>query len=142
MTVILLHHEYAGSRMLGSRLIAADAPARIHLDVVEQPDGDKINFGVAVVKNRGGKLKREPELISLVIGKHPGWMLAGDDKVKSEKISFREMNLEERQNKVIELRNQGMTNPEVAEALNCALSSVEKVIGTLPDEYKRVIRKI
>ena len=142
LTVILLHHEYAGSRMLGSRLIAADAPARIHLDVVEQPDGDKINFGVAVVKNRGGKLKREPELISLVIGKHPGWMLAGDDKVKSEKISFRKMNLEERQNKVIELRNQGMTNPEVAEALNCALSSVEKVIGTLPDEYKRVIRKI
>lgn len=141
LTVILLHHEYAGSRMLGTRLIAADSPARIHLAVVEQSEGEKINFGVAVVKNRGGKLKREPEPVSLVIGKHPGWMLAGDDKVKSEKISFRKMNLEERQNKVIELRNQGMTNPEVAEALNCALSSVEKVIGTLPDEYKRVTKK-
>lgn len=141
LTVILLHHEYAGSRMLGSRLIAADAPARIHLDVVEQPDGDKINFGVAVVKNRGGKLKREPELISLVIGKHPGWMLADDNKIEPENISFRKMNLEERQNKVIELRNQGMTNPEVANALNCSLSSIEKVIGTLPAEYKRVTKE-
>ena len=142
LTVILLHHEYAGSRMLGSRLIAADAPARIHLDVVEQPDGDKINFGVAVVKNRGGKLKREAIPVSLCLGKHPGWMLTEEAQTESPKISFRKMNLEERQNKVIELRNQGMTNPEVAEALNCALSSVEKVIGTLPDEYKKVIRKI
>ncbi len=141
LTVILLHHEYAGSRMLGTRLIAADSPARIHLAVVEQSAEEKINFGVAVIKNRGGKLKREPELISLVIGKHPGWMLADDNKIEPENISFRKMNLEERQNKVIELRNQGMTNPEVAEALNCALSSVEKVIRTLPDEYKRVTKK-
>ena len=51
------------------------------------------------------------------------------------------MNLEERQNKVIELRNQGMTNPDVANALNCSLSSIEKVIGTLPAEYKRVTKK-
>lgn len=141
LTVILLHHEYASSRMLGTRLIAADSPARIHLAVVEQSAEEKINFGVAVIKNRGGKLKREPELISLVIGKHPGWMLADDNKIEPENISFRKMNLEERQNKVIELRNQGMTNPEVANALNCSLSSIEKVIGTLPAEYKRVTKK-
>ena len=51
------------------------------------------------------------------------------------------MSLEERQNKIIELRDQGMTNPEITEALNCSLSSIEKVIGTLPDEYKRVTKK-
>ena len=141
LTVILLHHEYAGSRMLGSRLIAADAPARIHLEVVEQPEGEKINFGVAVVKNRGGKLKREPVLVSLCLGKHPGWMLAGDNKLEFEKISFRKMSLEERQNKIIELRNQGKTNTEMAEALNCSLSSVEKIVSTLPDEHKLVIKK-
>ena len=141
LTIILLHHEYAGSRMLGSRLIAADAPARIHLDVVEQPDGDKINFGVAVVKNRGGKLKREAIPVSLCLGKHPGWMLTEEDQTESPKISFRKMSLEERQNNVINLRNQGKTNNEMAEALNCSLSSIEKIITPLPEEYKRVIRK-
>lgn len=141
LTVILLHHEYAGSRMLGSRLIAADAPARIHLDVVEQPDGDKINFGVAVVKNRGGKLKRESIPVGLCLGKHPGWMLTEEDQTESPKMSFRKMSLEERQNNIINLRNQGKTNNEMAEALNCSLSSIEKIITPLPEEYKRVIRK-
>lgn len=141
ITVILLHHEYAGQRMLGTRLIAADAPSRIHLEVVEQPQGEMVKFGVAVVKNRGGKLKREAIPVTLRLGKHPAWMLTGDEKTESENISFRKMSIEERKNKVIEFRKQEMTNPEIARAMNCSQSSIEKIISILPDEYKRISKK-
>ncbi|MBE6404222.1 MAG: hypothetical protein E7039_11000 [Lentisphaerae bacterium] len=141
ITVILLHHEYAGQRMLGTRLIAADAPSRIHLEVVEQPQGEMVKFGVAVVKNRGGKLNREAIPVTLQLGKHPRWMLTGGEETESEKISFRKMSFEERKNKVIEFRKQEMTNLEIARAMNCSQSSVEKIISKLPDEYKRIIKK-
>ena len=140
VTVILLHHEYAGQRMLGTRLIAADAPSRIHLKVVEQPQGEMVQFGVAVVKNRGGKLKREAIPVTLRLGKHPAWMLTGDEKTESENISFRKMPFEERRNKVIEFRKQEMTIPEIANAMNCSPSSIEKIISKLPDEYKKIIK--
>lgn len=140
ITVILLHHEYAGQRMLGTRLIAADAPSRIHLEVVEQPQGEMVKFGVAVVKNRGGKLNREAIPVTLQLGKHPRWMLTGGEETESEKISFRKMSFEERKNKVIEFRKQEMTNSEIAGAMNCSQSSVEKIISKLPDEHKRIIK--
>ena len=141
ITVILLHHEFAGSRMLGTRLIAADAPARLHLDVVKQPEDEQtINFGVAVVKNRGGKLKREATAISLKIGSVPRWALTSDAEEEKDNKNFREMPYEEREKRVMELR-ETMTNGEIARELGCSKSSIEKIVQTFPEEKKKIRRQ-
>lgn len=140
ITVILLHHEFAGSRMLGTRLIAADAPARLHLDVVEQPDDNQtINFGVAIVKNRGGKLKRKVTAISFNIGKSPRWITTTDTETGKDNQNFRKMSREERREKVLELRD-SMSNREIAKKLGCSLSSIEKIVQDLPEEKKKIKR--
>ena len=140
ITVILLHHEFAGSRMLGTRLIAADAPARLHLDVVEQPDDNQtINFGVAIVKNRGGKLKRKVTAISFNIGKSPRWITTTDTEAGKDNQNFRKMSREERREKVLELRD-SMSNREIAKKLGCSLSSIEKIVQDLPEEKKKIKR--
>ena len=140
ITVILLHHEFAGSRMLGTRLIAADAPARLHLDVVEQPDDDQtINFGVAIVKNRGGKLKRKVTAISFNIGKSPRWITTTGTEAGKDNQNFRKMSREERREKVLELRD-SMSNREIARKLGCSLSSIEKIVQDLPEEKKKIKR--
>ena len=140
ITVILLHHEYAGSRMLGSRLLAADAPSRLHLAVVEQSGDDKIiNFGVRIVKNRGGVLQREISPISLKIDKSPAWVSPEDAETDNNATNFRQISQEERINQVTELRKT-MSVREIAAKLGCSKSSIEKIIQKLPDDLKKTTK--
>lgn len=144
VTVLLLHHEYAGQRMLGTRLIAADAPARVHLDIVNHAGKDEIQFSVSIVKNRGGILQRNPMRVYLHLGKPPKWMLTEAKSADSEvdqKSDFRHMSADERKSKIVELRKAGKTNKEVAECLQCSESSVEKIVSTLPKELKKRINQ-
>jgi hypothetical protein len=140
ITVILLHHEYAGSRMLGSRLLAADAPSRLHLAVVEQSGDDKIiNFGVGIVKNRGGVLQPEISPISLKIDKSPAWVSPEDAETDNNATNFRQISQEERINQVTELRKT-MSVREIAAKLGCSKSSIEKIIQKLPDDLKKTTK--
>ena len=144
LTVLLLHHEYAGQRMLGTRLIAADAPARVHLDIVKHSDNAKIQFLVSIVKNRGGMLQRNPMSVYLHLGKRPFWTLTeakSTETNEGDKLDFRHMSADERKSKIIELRKDGKTNKQVAECLQCSESSVEKIVSTLPKELKKRINQ-
>lgn len=141
IAVILLHHEYAGKRMLGTRLIAADAPARVHLDAVGSADEDKINFNVSIIKNRGGKLDKQTKLVTLQLGKHPKWLLA-DKSIETGQYKFKEIDRKKRIELVKQYRTENLTNEQIAEKLDCSLSSIEKVIKDFPDDLKRKITHV
>jgi len=130
ITVILLHHEYSGTRMMGSKIIANDAPARIHLSRVESPK-DQINFSISVVKNRGGRTDRTERCVSLELKSHPRLIEQKNETPETaDKKIFRKMSREERRRLVAELREE-MTVGEIAEKLGCSKSSVEKIICDL-----------
>ena len=83
LSVVLLHHEYGGGKMLGTRLIANDTPARIHLQPLhtlrpktksEKKESkyndedlelkeDEVGFGLSIIKNRGEVEYREAPLL-------------------------------------------------------------------------------
>jgi len=126
ITVILLHHEYSGTRMMGSKIIANDAPARIHLSPVDSPE-DRINFSISVVKNRGGRTTRKERCISLEMKGRLRWLETNADKVDDGQIPFRKISQEDRIRLVAELR-ENMTQKQIAAKLMCSLSSVQKIV--------------
>ena len=127
--------------MLGTRLIAADAPARVHLDAVGSADEDKINFNVSIIKNRGGKLDKQTKLVTLQLGKHPKWLLA-DKSIETGQYKFKEIDRKKRIELVKQYRTENLTNEQIAEKLDCSLSSIEKVIKDFPDDLKRKITHV
>ena len=154
LTVILLHHEYAGSKMLGSRLLAADAPARVHLDVDKGGDEDPkdkhiIPFKVQIIKNRGGWTEHKARRVWLYIGGHPQWSLPDENKdapgePKHSGSMSRKRSKSAPYDKVLELRSKcyrngkpKYSNAEIARMLGCSKSSVEKTVKTFPPELKR-----
>jgi len=127
ITVILLHHEYSGARMMGSKIIANDAPARIHLSHVDSPE-DRINFSISVVKNRGGRTYREERAVSLNLKGRPRFIEHQEEVTESaEKRPFRKISRDERRKLVTEWQKT-MTVSEMCQKLGCSKSSVEKII--------------
>lgn len=154
LSVVLLHHEYGGGKMLGTRLIANDTPARIHLQALHtlkprtkseekksddfKLEEDEIGFGLSIIKNRGGRDQKEPKILKLNIGMHPDWI--SDKKSSSGTATtsaWKSLNKEERISRVRELRDSGDTNVSIAKALGCSKSSIEKCIAEFPDNQKR-----
>lgn len=139
--------------MLGTRLIANDTPARIHLQALHtlkprtkekkksddfKLEEDEIGFGLSIIKNRGGRDQKEPKILKLNIGMHPDWI--SDKKSDSETATtsvWKSLNKEERISRVRELRDSGNTNVNIAKKLGCSKSSIEKCIAGFPDNQKR-----
>ncbi|MEG2076206.1 MAG: AAA family ATPase, partial [Victivallaceae bacterium] len=141
ISVCLLHHEYGGRKMLGTRLIANDAPARIHLQppsTLEDISDDCIRFDVAIQKNRGGHDQKIPKLLILRLGDSPGWIenkkLVGE--IRNSPAEWKKLSSEERMTRVRELRA-SYTNRDIATRLGCSLSSIEKIVQSLPENEKR-----
>ena len=129
VSVILLHHEYAGSRMMGSKIIANDAPARIHLSPIDSKDEDHINFSISVVKNRGGRSFRKEKTVTLEMKPKPRILkeVEENDQTTTTEIPFRKLKLEEKIRLISEYR-ETMSQKEIAAKLGCSLSSIQKVV--------------
>lgn len=156
LSVVLLHHEYGGGKMLGTRLIANDTPARIHLQPLhtlrpktksEKKESkyndedlelkeDEVGFGLSIIKNRGGRDQKEPRIVKLNIGKHPCWISDTQSAERVETPLWKSLNKEQRLAYIQELRNQGCTNVKIAKLFDRSKSTVEKYVTLLPDEEK------
>lgn len=157
LSVVLLHHEYGGGKMLGTRLIANDTPARIHLQPLhtlrpktksekENCDyddkdlvlkEDEVGFGLSIIKNRGGRDQKEPRILKLNIGKYPRWI--PDAQSISERVEtplWKELNKRQRLAYIREWRNKGYTNVKIAKLFDRSKSTIEKYVTSLPDTEK------
>ena len=157
LSVVLLHHEYGGGKMLGTRLIANDTPARIHLqplhtlrpktkserkeskysDVDFELEEDEVGFGLSIIKNRGGRDQKEPRILKLNIGKYPRWI--PDTQSISERVEtplWKDLNKRQRLAYIREWRNKGYTNVKIAKLFDRSKSTIEKYVTSLPDTEK------
>lgn len=156
LSVVLLHHEYGGGKMLGTRLIANDTPARIHLQPLHELrpktksereeskysdkdfvlEEDEVGFGLSIIKNRGGRDQKEPRIVKLNIGKHPCWISDTQSTERVETPLWKSLSKEQRLAYIQELRNQGCTNVEIAKRFDRSTSTIEQYVTLLPDEKK------
>ena len=156
LSVVLLHHEYGGGKMLGTRLIANDTPARIHLQPLhtlrpktksEKKESkyndedlelkeDEVGFGLSIIKNRGGRDQKEPRIVKLNIGKHPCWISDTQSAERVETPLWKSLNKEQRLAYIQELRNKRYTNVKIAKLFDRSKSTIEKYVTLLPDEEK------
>ncbi len=157
LSVVLLHHEYGGGKMLGTRLIANDTPARIHLQPLHELkpktksereeskysdedfvlEEDEVGFGLSIIKNRGGRDQKEPRILKLNIGKYPNWNTPDDENSYSESAPLWKMlSKAERLSHIRKLRNEGQTNAKIAKMFNISKSCIEKYVALLSETEK------
>lgn len=157
LSVVLLHHEYGGGKMLGTRLIANDTPARIHLQPLHELkpktksereeskysdedfvlEEDEVGFGLSIIKNRGGRDQKEPRILKLNIGKYPNWNTPDDENSYSESAPlWKTLSKAERLSHIRKLRNEGQTNAKIAKMFNISKSCIEKYVALLSETEK------
>lgn len=126
IAVLLLHHEYGGTRMQGTALISNDAPARISMERPNSPDPDEnhLAFQISIPKNRGGKDQRTSMAVTLVLGRHPHWTI-GDHAGNMR--SWKKLSDMEQKKTLEEMRGR-LTIREIAEHLDVSKSTIEKAL--------------
>ena len=143
--------------MLGTRLIANDTPARIHLQPLHtlrpktksereeskyrdedlELEEDEVGFGLSIIKNRGGRDQKEPRILKLNIGKYPHWISDTQSILEIvETPLWKGLNKRQRLTYIRELRNKGYTNVKIAKLFNISKSSIEKYVTLLSDTEK------
>ena len=163
-SVILLHHEYEGTRMLGTRLISNDVGTRIHVeDYLEflrgelektpkkerkglQNEYDKlesmdsvIKMGVRIVKNRGGKKNARPLYLGLDT-QNRVWCDAveksSDGTEDPGRVDWRRLSEDEKDELIIKEHKAGKKTSEIANMIGRSKETVGKRITQLISQGK------
>ncbi len=124
VSVILVHHEWGGKNMMGTRLILNDAPAIMHVEKRHIAEKDCIAAGISIKKNRSGKDQPEVQAVTLNMGSRPGWHVKGQEESVAEPLRYGKA--EERRKMVEELRADGKSISEISEILGVSKSCVDK----------------
>ena len=155
LSIILVHHEYGGTKMLGTRQIANDVGTRIHVEdgykhiqqtsKVQANNGTSnefirndgcIDIGYQIIKNRGGKTDHEIHHLLLDLKAHQ-WFGDGEEQAdNTATYNWKNMNQEERKAKIIEFHQKGTTTEEIAVLMGVSKSSIEKYKTHLITEGK------
>jgi len=138
ISVLLLHHEYGGGKMRGSRDIAADAPARISLKKGKR-DGDKniVHLNVSLYKNRSG-FETDYEEIDLPLDR-PRWVMVNEQANCAAEKNFKSIKDHDGRLELLrQYRNAGLKNREIAEKLQCSVSTLNIYIKELDKSEKRL----
>ncbi len=161
LSIILVHHEYGGSRMLGTRQIANDVGTRIHVEdwyrhiqqtsKVQAKSGTSnvflhndgcIDIGYRIIKNRGGKTDREIHHLLLDLKAHQ-WIGDGEEHADNTgTCNWKNMSKEEREAKIIELHQKGTITEDIAKLMGVkSKSTIEKYKTRLFTEGKIKARR-